>query len=114
MMADAISVMSEDMKKTVIREGAKADKVRIVFPWYDVKTAREIPVEENRFIKKFHIHQDKFYVQFAGTIGYVFDCKTVIELAKRLKDEQDIVLQIVGDGNVKAKFEEDIKKKILM
>lgn len=111
MLADMVSVMSEDMKETVIKEGARADKVRIVYPWYDVNTAREIPAEENRFIKKFNIPQDKFYVQFAGTIGYVFDCKAVIELAKRLKSEKDIVIQIVGDGNVKAQFERDIEKE---
>ena len=109
-MADAISVMSEDMKKTIIKEGAKAEKVRIVYPWYDDKTAREVPIEENRFIKKFNIPQDKFYVQFAGTIGYVFDCTAVIELAKRLQSEKDIVIQIVGDGNVKERFVNQVKE----
>ena len=109
-MADAISVMSEDMKKTIIKEGAKAEKVRIVYPWYDDKTAREVPIEENRFIKKFNIPQDKFYVQFAGTIGYVFDCTAVIELAKRLQREKDIVIQIVGDGNVKERFVNQVKE----
>ena len=109
-MADAISVMSEDMKKTIIKEGAKAEKVRIVYPWYDDKTAREVPVEENHFIKKFNIPQDKFYVQFAGTIGYVFDCTAVIELAKRLQSEKDIIIQIVGDGNVKERFVNQVKE----
>ncbi len=108
-LADAISVMSEDMKKTVIDEGAKSDKVHIVFPWYDVNTAREIAPEENRFISKFNIPQNKFYVQFAGTIGYVFNCETITELAKRLKGEKDIVIQIVGDGNVKEQFIADVK-----
>ena len=111
MMADAISVMSEDMKKTVIKEGAKEEKVHIVYPWYDVKTAREIKPEENRFIAKYNIPLDKFYVQFAGTIGYVFDYETVIKLAKRLQDEEDIVIQIVGDGNVKKKFLDEIEKQ---
>ena len=85
-LADAISVMSEDMKATLIKEGASEEKIRIVSPWYDVKTAREVSPEENRFISKYSIPQDKFYVQFAGTIGYVFDCDTIIEVAKRLKD----------------------------
>lgn len=108
MMADAISVMSEDMKRTVVSEGVKPEKVRIVYPWYDVKTAREIKLEENRFIAKYNIPQDKFYIQFAGTIGYVFDCRAVIELAKRLQNEKDIVIQIVGDGNVKEQFIKDV------
>lgn len=109
-MADAISVMSEDMRSTVISEGASAKKVHIVSPWYDEKTTQEILPEDNKFIKKFNIPQDKFYVQFAGTIGYVFDCETVIEVAKRLSNEKNIVLQIVGDGNVKPQFERKIKE----
>lgn len=109
-MASAMSVLSEDMRDKVIAEGAKPEKVHIVPAWFDVKTAREIPVEENRFIKKYDIPTDKFYVQFAGTVGYVFNYKTVIELAKRLEDEENIVIQIVGDGNVKDKFMDEVEK----
>ena len=43
-------------------------------------------------------------VQFAGTIGYVFNYKTVIELAKRLKKHTDIEIQIIGEGSVKKDF----------
>ena len=103
-MADAITVLSEDMKEKVVAQGAVGDKVFVVPAWYDVSTAREIPENENRFISKYNIATDKFYVQFAGTIGYVFNYKTVIELAKRLKCEKGIVIQIIGDGNVKEQF----------
>ena len=103
-MAAVVTVLSEDMKATVIKEGAKPEKVSVISPWFDVMTAREVPSEENRFIKKFNIPKDKFYVQFAGTVGYVFNRHTVIELAKRLQGETNIVIQIVGDGNLKEKF----------
>ncbi len=109
-MASAMSVLSEDMKEKVVAEGAKPEKVHIVPAWFDVKTAREVLPEENRFIAKYNIPQDKFYVQFAGTVGYVFNYKTVIELAKRLQDEKDIVIQIVGDGNVKDKFVAEVEE----
>lgn len=108
-MASAVTVLSDDMKDKVTEEGAKPEKVFVVPAWYDVKTAREIPRNENRFIKKYNIPQDKFYVQFAGTVGYVFNYKTVIELAKRLKNNENIRIQIVGDGNVKNKFIEEAK-----
>ncbi len=109
-MASAMSVLSEDMKDKVIAEGAKPEKVHIVPAWFDVKTAREVAPEENRFIAKYNIPQDKFYVQFAGTVGYVFNYKTVIELAKRLQDEENIVIQIVGDGNVKDNFMSEVEE----
>ncbi len=103
-MPSAITVLSEDMKTKVEEQGAKKDKTFVVPAWFDVSTTREIPPEENKFIKKYSIPQDKFYVQFAGTIGYVFNYETVIELAKRLKDIPDIVIQIIGDGAVKSEF----------
>ncbi len=109
-MATAIAVLSEDMKIKVVEQGAKSENVYVVPAWYDVKTVKEIPIEENRFLKKYNLTKDKFCVQFAGTIGYVFNYKTVIELAKRLKNEKDIVLQMIGDGNIKERFVAEAKE----
>ncbi len=106
-----IAVLSEDMKNIVVKEGAKADKVHVVPAWFDVKTAKEIPVQENRFIKKYDIDVNKFYVQFAGTIGYVFNYHTVIEAAKRLKHNENIQFQMIGEGNVKNIFMEEAQKE---
>ncbi len=103
-MATAITVLSADMKIKVVEQGAKPDSVYAVPAWYDVSTTREIPTEENRFLQKYNLTKEKFCVQFAGTIGYVFNYKTVIELAKRLKEHTDIEIQIIGDGNVKNDF----------
>ena len=103
-MATAITVLSEDMKTKVVEQGASPDDVYVVPAWYDVSTTREISVEENRFLQKYNLTKDKFCVQFAGTIGFVFNYKTVIELAKRLKAHTDIEIQIIGDGNVKNDF----------
>lgn len=103
-MATAITVLSEDMKEKVVEQGAKAEAVHVVPAWYDITTTREIPIEENRFLQKYNLKKDKFCVQFAGTIGYVFNYRTVIELAKRLKEHDDIEIQIIGDGNVKDEF----------
>jgi len=108
-MATAITVLSEDMKAKVVEQGAKPDSVCVVPAWYDVSTTREIPTEENRFLKKYNLTKDKFYVQFAGTIGYVFNYKTVIELAKRLKEHTDIEIQIIGDGNIKKDFVSEVE-----
>lgn len=103
----AIIVLSEDMKDIVVKEGAKAEDTYVIPAWFDVNTAKEIPVEKNRFIQKYDIDTSKFYVQFAGTIGYVFNYKTVIEVAIRLKEERDIILQMIGDGATKQLFVEE-------
>lgn len=106
-MATATIVLGEDMKNKVVEQGAKPERVYVIPAWYDVGSIREIPKSENRFIKKYNIPSDKFYVQFAGTVGYVFNYHTVIELAERLRTEKNIEIQIVGDGNVKEKFQKE-------
>lgn len=100
----AITVLSEDMKNIVVAQGATADNVYVVPAWFDTNTNREVPLSENRFVKKYEIDTSKFYVQFAGTIGYVFNYNTIIEVASRLRDEEDIVFQMIGDGTTKAAF----------
>ena len=107
--ASAVLVLSEDMRDFVIREGARPADVYVIPAWFDVNTVKEIPMAENKFIKKYNIDKSKFIVQFAGSIGYVFNYKTVIELAKRLLDDKDIVLQMVGDGPAKEQFMADAK-----
>lgn len=102
--ASAIAVLSEDMKDIIVKEGARAEDVYVVPAWFDVRTAREVPVEENRFIKKYNVDKSKFIVQYAGSIGYVFNYKTIIEVAKRLKNDKDVVFQIIGDGPAKEQF----------
>lgn len=104
-----ITVLSEDMKDIVVREGAKASNTYVVPAWFDVTTTREVPINENKFIKKYNIDTNKFYVQFAGTIGYVFNYKTVIEVAQRLKNEEDIIFQMIGDGTTKDAFVNEAK-----
>ena len=103
-IVNAITVLSDDMKDIVVKEGAISENVYVVPAWFDVNTAREVPVEQNQFIKKYNIPQNKFYVQYAGSIGYVFNYKAIIELAKRLKNDNDIVIEIIGDGPAKEQM----------
>lgn len=104
-----ITVLSEDMKKKIIEQGVEAEKIRIIPPWYNENEIKEIKTEDNKFIQKYKLNTNKFYVQFAGTIGYIFDYKTVIEVAKLLKYKKNIELQIIGDGNTKEKFEREVE-----
>ena len=109
-MATAITVLSDDMKEKVVLQGASPEKVYVVPAWFDVSSAKEIARENNRFIQKYDIPDNRFCVQFAGTIGYVFNYKTVLELAKRLKEKKDIEIQIIGEGTVKDQFVKEAKE----
>lgn len=103
-MSTKIVVACADMKTTVVQQRVPEDKVCVIANWYDDNSVVEVPVGENRFIKKYRIDTTKFYVQFAGTIGYVLDYQMIIQVADLLKEETDIVFQIIGDGNTKEQF----------
>ena len=102
--ADHISVISEDMKQKVIEQGVTPDRITVIPDWYDDKSVKEIPWEENLFVKKYDMRKDIFYVQYAGTMGFNFDYRMVIKVAQLLKDQKDIVFQMIGFGSQKDDF----------
>lgn len=102
--ADWITVISEDMKQKVMEQGVPAEKIQVIVNWYDDQLVREIPWEDNLFVKKYAMDREKFYVQYAGTMGFVFDYNMVLETAKRLQSHTDIVFQMIGQGSQKQAF----------
>lgn len=105
--ADVITVISEDMRTRVIQQGVPSDKVKVIVNWYDDSYVKEIPWSENLFVKKYNMSKDKFYVQYAGTMGFVFDYKMVLQIAKKLECYNDIVFQMIGFG---SQYDEFIKE----
>ena len=106
--SDAITVISEDMRAKVIEQGVPEEKIYTIVNWFDDRSVREVPWEFNRFAKKYNLSSDKFYVQYAGTMGYVFDYKMVLNVAEILKPYNDIEFQMIGQGSQKDSF---IKEK---
>lgn len=106
-----IAVLSEDMRDKLMDEGVKEEKIVIVPAWYDDAAAMEIPKSENRFLKKYSLNPKEFIVQFAGTIGYVFNYKLVLDTAELMKNDIGIRFQMIGDGLFKKTFVEEAKAR---
>lgn len=111
--SDILTVISEDMKKKVLEQGVPDEKVHIIVNWFDDQTVHEVPWEENRFVKKYNLLKEKFYVQYAGTMGYVFDYRMVLEVAEILKDYNDIEFHMIGQGSQKSSFIKEKEKRKL-
>jgi len=109
--ADQITVISEDMKRRVIEEGVPAEKIAVIANWYNDGAVREVPWSENEFVKKYCLRRDKFYVQHAGTMGYVFDYAMVLRVAEILRGYPDIEFQMVGDGSQRSAFEREARDR---
>ena len=110
-VADYITVISEDMKDKVLEQGVAREKIFEIVNWFDDMTVQEISWEDNRFVKKYNLSEHKFYVQYAGTMGYVFDYEMVLTVAHLLKDYEDIEFQMIGRGSNKEAFVEEKEKR---
>lgn len=102
--SDVLTVISEDMKKKVIEQGVNEDKIYPIVNWFDDQSVHEVTGSENRFVKKYELSKEKFYVQYAGTMGYVFDYNMVLSVAEKLIHYKDIEFQMIGQGSQKENF----------
>lgn len=109
--SDIITAISADMKDKLIEQGVANDKIRVIVNWFDDSSVHEVSWSDNRFVKKYRMSPEKFYVQYAGTMGYVFDYEMVLNVADKLNEHRDIVFQMIGEGSQKEAFMQAAKDK---
>ncbi|NCU27182.1 glycosyltransferase WbuB [Candidatus Nomurabacteria bacterium] len=109
--ADIITSISEDMKVKLIEQGVALEKIKVIVNWFDDQSVHKVSWENNRYVKKYNMTRDNFYVQYAGTMGYVFDYKMVVNVAEKLRDHKDIIFQMIGEGSQKAQFVEEARQR---
>ena len=109
--ATVITAISEDMKLKLIEQGVPEAKIEVIVNWYDDTAVKEVEWESNRFVEKYDLKKDKFYVQYAGTMGTNFNPKIILDVAALLQEYPDIEFQMIGNGVRKEKFEKDAKER---
>jgi len=108
---DVVTVISEDMSKKVVEQGVDHKKIVLIPNWVDDLTVHEVPWAENRFVKKYGLSNEKFYVQYAGTMGYVFDYEMVLLVAGKLGGYAGIEFHMIGQGSQKDVFMREAIKR---
>lgn len=111
--ADYITVISDDMKLKVIEQGYDANRVFIISDWFDDTSVKQIAWDDNLFVKKHELIKDKFYVQYAGTMGFNFDYMVVVRVAELLKNDKDIIFQMIGFGSQMDDFKNEVESRQL-
>jgi glycosyltransferase involved in cell wall biosynthesis len=102
--ADTITVMSEGNRNFVIAKGGSPDRTMAIPNWVDTELIQ--PGERVNDFRKAHGLGNEFVVLFAGTMGWSQGLNTVVEAARLLAYEQDIVFLLVGDGVEKERLEQ--------
>lgn len=88
------------------------DRYRLcVHPIWSIFQANErVENADNPFVKA-HNLAGKFVVQYSGNIGLTHNVEALIDVAERLKDESDILFQIIGRGPRKPLVERIVRER---
>jgi glycosyltransferase involved in cell wall biosynthesis len=106
--SDAITVHSSGNQDYVRSYGAKDNRVEVMYNWVDVDEIKPAG-KDNDFSRKYKL-QNKFVVSFAGVMGFAQGLEVVINAAGELKDYQDLIFLMVGDGVKRSELEKQAGK----
>ena len=102
--------ISEKMKDLI---KVYTDREIIVQPiWSIFQENEKVKKDENVFIKN-HGLQNKFIVQYSGNIGVTHNVEVLVEIAEMLRDDENILFQIIGRGPRKLVLKKMVKERDL-
>ncbi len=103
--ADRIIALGETMKRRLVEgKGADPSKVMVIHNWADCSAVTPGP-RDNAFARQ-HGLVDRFVVLHAGNIGLSQNLEIMLHAAEQLRDREDIVFVLVGDGAKKKDLQE--------
>ena len=86
-----------DSLATLMAQYAPKEKIHVIPLWTGLTNVHPVPKDKNPFIAE-HKLQGKFIVQYSGNIGGTHNIEVMIEAAKLLKEQKDILFLIIGRG----------------
>lgn len=108
--ADRIIVHSEGNADFLVnKKGIPSDKVSILHNWIDLKEYAAA-ARTDHFREKYGL-KNKFIILFAGVVGPSQGLDFVIQVAERVKGNEDICFLIVGDGMEKERLAGLVKQR---
>lgn len=107
--AEKIFTLSESMKEATYQYTSK-DKIKVIGNWADVEYIKPIPKKNNTFIRQ-HLLEDKVIVMYSGNMGLTHDLESLINAAELLKEENEIIFVLIGEGGQRQKLVDMAKKR---
>lgn len=108
--ADRIIVLGDTMKQRLVEtKGADPFKMRVIHNWSDAAAIR--PGHKDNAFAREHRLVGKFVVMHSGNVGLSQDVDGLLDVAERLRDLDDVVLAIVGEGARKRFLQDEVVRR---
>lgn len=109
--ADKIIVISEGFKKNIMAKGVPEEKIIVIPNWVDENAVVNVDRKDNPLFDKYNLNREKFYVCYSGNIGFTQNMAELCAAAKKLENQENIGIIIVGDGAFKPQLEKIIEEQ---
>lgn len=109
-LVDKIIINCDEAKRYIINNGYKNQKDLIFIrnPEFIVNTLK-IQKEQEKVRKKYNYSKDDIVCVFGGNMGMLQNLNNLLNLAKEIKDYENIKFLLIGDGKEKIKLEKRVK-----
>jgi colanic acid biosynthesis glycosyl transferase WcaI len=97
--ADHVTVITPAFRDHLVAKGVPGQKITVIPNFVNTDFIRPLP-RRNRFSETNGL-EGRFVVAHAGNVGHVYDFNSLLEVARRLSSQKDILFLIVGDGVAK-------------
>jgi glycosyltransferase involved in cell wall biosynthesis len=106
--AQNIFTLTDGMAKSLTKY-CDSEKIKVISQWPSSSENIQIARSENKFIQA-HSLEDYFIVMYSGNIGFGHHVDVLIEAARKLQCNSDILFMIIGEGIYRHKVEKLVKK----
>jgi len=106
--ADAVTVLSDDLRKKLISRIDEESKLRVIPNFVD--TEQIYPGDRNNSYRHELGATNETIVMYAGNVGFSQPLELVLEAARYLADRDDIIFVINGNGSRRAYFEKEAEE----
>lgn len=103
--ADAVVAIGDGMAARVRALGCVApERLHVIHNWADGRAIVPVARDANPLQSEWQL-DDKFVVEYSGNLGRVHEFDTLLDAARRLRDEAEVCFLVVGRGPRLAEFQ---------
>lgn len=108
--ADKVVPVTNSFKTHIVANGAKTENVHVIRNGVDLTFFNSDLPKDMDFVTK-HNLDNKFVASYVGTHGMAHGLDIIIGAAEILKERDDIIFMMAGDGSERKRLQEAVKSK---